>query len=297
MNAREKGFLLLCSTLGDPERKVLTQAQLRQLASRVRAMERPQEERELGMHDLATLGYGEEMARRILALLSETELLEHYLARARRAQCACITRAGEEYPLSLRRKLGADAPACLWLKGDASLLHTRMIALVGSRDLCEENARFATELGAQVAKQGYTLVSGNARGADSTAQEACLAAGGQVVSIVSDPLMVHRTRENVLYVSENGFDEPFSAQRALSRNRCIHALGEKAFVAQVTARRGGTWDGSVKNLRYRLSPLFVFDDGSEGMELLAQMGATKVSLSETADFDALCRADLSLFDE
>lgn len=84
-----------------------------------------------------------------------------------------------------------------------------MIALVGSRDLCEENARFATELGAQVAKQGYTLVSGNARGADSTAQEACLAAGGQVVSIVSDPLMVHRTRENVLYVSENGFDEPF----------------------------------------------------------------------------------------
>ena len=38
MNAREEGFLLLSSTLGNPERKILTTAQLRTLATRVAAM-------------------------------------------------------------------------------------------------------------------------------------------------------------------------------------------------------------------------------------------------------------------
>ena len=41
MNPRERGFLLLTSHLGDPERKVLTVAQLRSLALRMRDMEQP----------------------------------------------------------------------------------------------------------------------------------------------------------------------------------------------------------------------------------------------------------------
>ncbi len=297
MNARQKGFLLLCSTLGNPERKVLTQAQLRQLAARVAMMEKPHQERELALCDLMALGYREEMAQHILSLLADTALLERYLSRASHAGCACVTRADAGYPIRLRRKLGTDAPACLWLKGDASILNTRAVALVGSRDLRQENARFAEKVGAQAARQGYTLVSGNARGADRTAQEACLSAGGRVICIVADPLTEHPKRENVLYVSENGFEEPFSAQRALSRNRCIHAMGEKTFVAQVTPRRGGTWDGSVKNLRHGWSTLFAFADGSEGTELLVQMGAERVTLAETADIDALYGADFSLFDE
>ena len=35
MNPRERGFLLLTSHLGIPDRKVLTQAQLRQLTQRI----------------------------------------------------------------------------------------------------------------------------------------------------------------------------------------------------------------------------------------------------------------------
>ena len=45
MNQRERGFLLLTSYLGDPERKVLTVAQLRSLAMRMRDMEMPMEDR------------------------------------------------------------------------------------------------------------------------------------------------------------------------------------------------------------------------------------------------------------
>ena len=70
MTARERGFLLLTSHLGNPDRRVLTAAQLRNLARRIRAMEPPEEDRPLTVSDLGTLGYGPEMSGRILSLLS-----------------------------------------------------------------------------------------------------------------------------------------------------------------------------------------------------------------------------------
>ena len=163
---------------------------------------------------------------------------------------------------------------------------------MGSRDLNPGNAEFAREAGRQAALQGYTLVSGNARGADKTAQEAALSAGGTVISIVSDALADHSPQERMLYLSEDAFNEPFSAQRALSRNRCIHALGEKVLVAQCHYQQGGTWDGSVKNLRFSWSPLFCFRDSTPTAGLLHQMGAQLISMDDLEDLKALqCAED------
>ena len=52
MNAREEGFLLLSSTLGDPNRRPLTTAQLRSLGVRMAAMPRPTQDRDLAAADL-----------------------------------------------------------------------------------------------------------------------------------------------------------------------------------------------------------------------------------------------------
>ena len=149
----------------------------------------------------------------------------------------------------------------------------------------------------EVAQQGYTLVSGNARGADRVAQEACLEWGGKVISIVADELENCPLTENVLYLSEDSFDLPFSAIRALSRNRIIHAMGFKAFVAQCTNGKGGTWDGTVKNLRHDISPVFCFADGSAVMTELEQMGATLVTADDLLDISALKPKTGNLFDE
>ena len=246
MRPAERGFLLLTGHLGNPERKPLTASQLRQLAQRARGCDPLPEDRELEERDLMALGYGPEMAKRIADLLAEEELLEHYLQKGRKRGCVPITRISEDYPLVLRRRLGVDSPGCLWARGDISLLAQPAVALVGSRELREENRRFAAEAGRQAALQGYVLISGNARGADRTAQESCLAAGGKVICVVPDALWKQPTRENVLYLSEDGYDEAFSAQRALSRNRCIHGLGLMTFVAQVGLGKGGTWDGTMK---------------------------------------------------
>ena len=296
MRAAERGFLLLSSHLGDPERKPLTAPQLRSLARRILDANRPEPDRELEEADLIALGYGHEMAARIVNLLAQEHLLHEYLKRAGEWGCMPLTRVSDGYPLLLRRRLGQDSPGSLWAKGDISLLTQPAVSLVGSRDLHEPNRDFAREVGRQAALQGYVLVSGNARGADRTAQESCLKAGGRVISVVADELQKQPQRENMLYISEDGFCEPFSAQRALSRNRVVHALGLKTFVAQSSLKTGGTWDGTVKNLRSRWSDVFCFHDGSEAMTLLEQMGANPIGIQELASFYDLQTSEESLFD-
>jgi len=293
----ERGFLLLSSCLGDPERKPLTTAQLRTLADRVRGLTPGTEDRDLELSDLTALGYGREQAARILRLLSQEEVLEHYLRRGKRADCVPLTRVSPGYPLGLRKRLGLDSPGVLWAKGNPDFLDDPMIALVGSRDLRTENEAFAKEVGRQAALQGYTLVSGNARGSDRTAQEACLAAGGKVISVVADELWNKPERERVLYLSEEDFDLEFSAQRALSRNRVIHAMGQKTLVAQCSLESGGTWDGTVRNLRFGWSPVFCFRDGSRAACQLEQMGATLISAGELQNLDRLRGDSFNIFDQ
>jgi predicted Rossmann fold nucleotide-binding protein DprA/Smf involved in DNA uptake len=259
----------------------------------MRSAPRLPEERELMVSDLTALGYRSDMARRILALLNEEDLLDHYLTRGARQDCIPITRVSREYPVILRQRLGLDSPGCLWAKGDVSFLNTPAIALVGSRDLREDNRKFAEAVGYEAAIQGLTLVSGNARGADKTAQEACLNAGGRVISIVADSLASHKERHNLLYVSEEDYGAEFSAQRALSRNRSIHALGRMVFVAQCGFQTGGTWDGTVKNLRFGWSEVACFRDGSEASILLEQMGAYLIGMDDLSDFGGLPESDLN----
>ncbi len=297
MTAREAGFLLLTSQLGIPGRKVLTAAQLRTLGKRVRGAQWTDLDRELQTEDLMALGYSREMAQRIRVLLDDTQLLEYYCQQGKKRDCYPISRVSAAYPERLYRALGLECPGCLWYKGDLTILQMPAVSLVGSRDLSPENRIFAREVGRQAALQGFVLVSGNARGADQEAQNACLQAGGKVISVVADSLADHREREHVLYLSEDDFGAEFSAARALSRNRVIHSLGQMTFVAQCGYQSGGTWDGTVKNLRFGYSPVYCFADDSPAQHLLEDMGAQTVAIHTLQNFASLPKPMAGLFEQ
>ena len=287
MTAGEEGFLLLTGCLGDPERKPLTVAQFRDLTLRARAMSRPTVDRDLAAEDLIAIGCKQEAAERILKLLSQTDQLQWYVKRGKGAGCLPVTRISEAYPHRLRTALGMDAPGTLLYSGNPALLQQKKISLVGSRDLRQENEAFAAEVGRQAALQGYVLVSGNARGADRTAQDSCLVHGGAVISVVADELSKHRGNDNILYLSEEGYDLGFSAHRALQRNRVIHALSDQVLVAQCTLGKGGTWDGTKNNLRKGWSKVFCLRDGSKATVELEQMGAALIEPAALSAFSAL----------
>lgn len=295
MTPREEGFLLLCSNLGNPVRKCLTSAQLRTLATRVAGADRPSQERDLTIADLTGMGYAAEQAARILSLLEETAPLRHYLQKGKRADCIPITRVTDGYPVKLRQRLGLESPGILWAKGDPALLTKPAIALVGNREISPENAEFAAKAGREAARQGFVLISGNARGADRIAQNACLSAGGQVISIIADELDKQSLQKNLLYLSEEDYDSPFSSVRALSRNRIIHALADKTLVAQVESTKGGTWHGTVQNLKNNWSSVFCFYDGSQTVNQLVSMGATLIDSAALENLSALQDPRFSLF--
>ncbi len=296
MRGAERGYLLLTGTLGNPDRKPMTVAQLRILASRVRESQTALQDRDMTTKDLTSLGYPEETAQRILHLLSETDALDRYLQRGEAAGCVPITRVSERYPDVLRQRLGLESPGCIWAKGDVSLLDMAKVSLVGSREILPANRAFAWEVGVQAAKQGYALVSGNARGADKIAQTACLNNGGVVISVVADSLEDKIGQGDILYLSECDFDQPFTAQRAISRNRLIHSLPVKTFVAQCAYETGGTWDGTVKNLRHGWSPVFCMEDGSKACSELQQMGAVSITVKDLQAIDQLQPVSASFLD-
>ena len=69
----------------------------------------------------------------------------------------------------------------------------------------------------------------------------------------------------------------------------IHALGIVTFVAQSSFGSGGTWDGTVKNLQNHWSDVYGFDDGSDAMAELSQMGLERIGMEELDDFYGLPR--------
>lgn len=293
MRQTERGLLLLCCPLGDPMAGALSLAQARELSRRARAAGIGEEDpfRDVTVKDVRRLGYSEYEAGHIVSLLGRERQLDGYLLAAEKADVAVITRLDARFPQRLREQLGARCPAALFCRGDLRLLQRPCISVVGSRHLASPGAQFAAQAGRLAAREGFTLCSGDAMGADRTAQEACLSNGGSVLIFPATELVYCPARENVLYAAEGGFELGFSAQRALGRNRFIHAMGEKTLVAQTGFGKGGTWNGSLDNLQHEYSPLFVFDDGSEGARALCARGATPVQA--LTSLQALTPAQLS----
>ena len=60
-------------------------------------------------------------------------------------------------------------------------------------------------------------------------------------------------------------------------------MGEKTLVAQCHNGTGGTWDGTTENLRRGWSPVFVYDDGSDGARALIARGAVPVGAHFTLE--------------
>lgn len=289
MTGSELGFLLLCCELNDGL-KPLTLGQLKRLRRTVRAAERaPEPQGELTQRALLDMGCDAELSARVLALLDRRAALERNLARAEALGIVPLTIRSPDYPARLRDTLGESAPPVLFLRGNAELLRRRCVSAVGSRELTPRGTAFAERTGRLAAQEGFVLVSGNAHGADQRAQLSAYVSGGSYVAVVADSLAKHApVQGRSLCISELGWELPFSAARAHSRNRLIHALGELTLVAQIGRRAGGTWSGAAENLRHGWSPVFVNDDGSPGAEALAGLGAQRLPLAQLQSIEALC---------
>ena len=105
-----------------------------------------------------------------------------------------LTREDAEYPARLLEIY--DPPAVLWVRGDVALLDRPGIAVVGTRHPTPYGVGMAEMLSRDLANRGMTILSGMARGVDSSAHKGALDAGGKTVAVWG-------TGSDVVYPKEN----------------------------------------------------------------------------------------------
>ncbi len=210
---------------------------------------------------------------RLRALLNRGAALGLSLERWERAGLWVLTRSDADYPERLKRRLGRAAPAVLFGCGNKALLERGGIAVVGSRNAGEDGLEFARELGAEAAAQGYSLVSGGARGVDRYAMQGALERDGTALGVLADSLlrsaMAAGYRQYILsgdlaLISPFNPEAHFHVGKAMERNAYIYCLADAAVVVSSESGKGGTWSGAKENLDYGWVPVWVKPDDALG---------------------------------
>lgn len=221
---------------------------------------------------------------RIQGLLGRSAALGLALEKWQRAGIWVMTRSDSDYPARLKRRLKLDAPPVLFGCGERQLLDRGGIAMVGSRAAGEEDLAFTSCLGAEIASQGYSVVSGGARGVDEAAMLGALEKEGTVIGVLADSLLRTATSakyrnglmgKNLVLVSSFNPEAGFDVGNAMARNKYIYCLSDAGIVVSTSKEKGGTWNGAVENLKYGWVPLWVMKHGDpeSGNAALVNMGA------------------------
>ena len=94
-----------------------------------------------------------------------------------------------------------DAPGRLWVRGDAHALSRTAVAIVGSRRASPGSLDIAYRLASDLARIGFTIVSGLARGCDGAAHRGALDASGTTVAVLGSGPMSSTRRNTTRWLS------------------------------------------------------------------------------------------------
>lgn len=208
-----------------------------------------------GEHQMSRDKFGKALATRRLRWnrrMERTLNAEAHMA----ATCGAwlVTPADPLWPPQLN-DLGPARPYGLWCRGDSrhllDLASAPSVALVGSRDPSIYGTEATTHLAAELARRGYTVISGGAMGIDIAAHRAALTQQGSDLPTIAfmagglDRLYPAQNSDTLnmivdsgLIMSEVSVGNTPTRWRFLERNRLIAALARHTIVVEARWRSG-----------------------------------------------------------
>lgn len=208
-----------------------------------------------GEHQMSRDKFGKALATRRLRWnrrIERTLNAEAHMA----ATCGAwlVTPADPLWPPQLN-DLGPTRPYGLWCRGDSrhllDLASAPSVALVGSRDPSIYGTEATTHLAAELARRGYTVISGGAMGIDIAAHRAALTQQGSDLPTIAfmagglDRLYPAQNSDALnmivdrgLIMSEVSVGNTPTRWRFLERNRLIAALARHTIVVEARWRSG-----------------------------------------------------------
>lgn len=145
-----------------------------------------------------------------------------------------------EYPASLRAI--NDPPVFLFVRGSFRPADDRAIAVVGTRAMTAYGGHMAEQIAGGLSRLGFTVISGLARGIDTVAHTAALAAGGRTIAVIGSGIdrvyppenvpLAERVARSGAVVTECVMGERPLPFRFPRRNRIISGLAVATIVVE-----------------------------------------------------------------
>jgi DNA processing protein len=160
-----------------------------------------------------------------------------------------LTLLTQEDPLYPKLLLGIhDPPVLLYVWGQLQPRDHHAVGIVGSRHATPYGLAAAKKLSFQIAYAGYAIISGLARGIDTAAHEAALAAKGRTIAVIGSGLgklyppenaaLAARIAENGAVISEYPVDRIADKQTFPYRNRIVAGWSSGLVVVEAPERSG-----------------------------------------------------------
>ena len=195
-------------------------------------------------HLCAVEGIGQKSAERILKWQQYFDL-DKEVAEMQQRDIDYLTREDGNYPELLRHL--SDAPMGLYWQGDYRL-DRPCIAIIGTRRATLYGHSVAKRFASELARLGFCIVSGLARGTDTAAHEGALEGGGKTIAVFGCGLRTIYPAENLeLYrrivdsgaaISEFSLAQRAHRQTFPMRNRIVAGMSQAVVVIESDASGG-----------------------------------------------------------
>lgn len=189
------------------------------------------------LKQMARLGEQHPVHRRALEQLDwQTQSPEHHL----------IPLVDSRYPMLLSEI--HDAPLMLWVKGDANLLSSPQIGIVGSRSASPNARNHAKALAKSLCRFDKTITSGGASGIDKACHEGALEVDGRTIAVFGCGIDQVYPKSHRNLFEAIGSDGALVSEHPLGtlpkpghfprRNRIISGLCEAIVVVEAALKSG-----------------------------------------------------------
>lgn len=177
---------------------------------------------------------------------NHTDQVKKELELMRKHQVILVTCLDENYPSNLLTIY--DPPPFLYVKGELKKEDKVAVAIVGSRFASHYGKLVTERISQDLALEGVTVVSGLARGIDSSAHRGALSAKGRTIAVlgcgidVDYPLENRKMKEEIVsrgaLISEFHMSTPPASSHFPVRNRIISGLSLGVVVVEASHRSG-----------------------------------------------------------
>ena len=214
--------------------------------------------------------------------------IERELELIREYDCQVVMLYDDAYPQYLKEI--DTPPLVLYIRGELTPEDSLSLSVVGSRDAKDYGRKVSYRLSYQLAQRGLTVVSGLAKGIDTSAHRGALEAGGRTIAVMGNGLsfiypatnsdLAEKIAESGALISEFPMGVKPKPRNFPRRNRIISGLTLGTVVVEASNRSGALITARLAGEQGRevfAVPGEIFSELSTGTHKLINNGAKLIN--------------------